>query len=154
LPARPLLGTGFAATTSTVEASSPSFRLTNFECQLGDALCGGADSQNAATQLMAPLVANATAVPTGAVDNIFSYFVGNGTQDHPNAGILIGDGYSFIENDVDVSPYCSKGQACNGGNGINDGNGGNGGDAGWGLGFGLATLGRVIGVDFGNSDGR
>ncbi len=65
-----------------------------------------------------------------AVDEVRLF--GNGTAEHPNAGILFGSGFSW---DADS---CSGGVSCNGGNaglfGGNGGagfNGGNGGLAGW-----------------------
>ena len=60
-------------------------------------------------------------------------FVGDGTADNPNAGILFGNGYSYTS----FEGSCTSGAACNGGNGglIGNGgdgfNGGNGGSAGW-----------------------
>ena len=59
-------------------------------------------------------------------------FVGNGTADNPNAGILMGNGYSYTS----YGGACTSG-ACNGGNAGLVGNGGdgfaggNGGAAGW-----------------------
>jgi hypothetical protein len=57
-------------------------------------------------------------------------FVGNGTADHPDAGLLAGNGFSY------TADSCPTG-SCNGGNGgvLGNGgagyNGGNGGNAGW-----------------------
>lgn len=59
-------------------------------------------------------------------------FVGDGTAERPNAGILVGNGYSY----TGYAGACTTG-ACNGGNGglVGSGgsgfNGGNGGSAGW-----------------------
>jgi CubicO group peptidase (beta-lactamase class C family) len=59
-------------------------------------------------------------------------FVGNGTADNPNGGLLVGDGYSY----TGYAGACTSG-ACNGGIGGIIGNGGdgfaggNGGAAGW-----------------------
>lgn len=59
-------------------------------------------------------------------------FVGDGTAERPDAGILVGNGYSY----TGYAGACTTG-ACNGGNGglIGNGgsglNGGNGGSAGW-----------------------
>jgi CubicO group peptidase (beta-lactamase class C family) len=63
---------------------------------------------------------------------VLRVFVGNGTADNPNAGILIGNGYSYTT----YGGACTTG-ACDGGNGGLIGNGGdgfaggNGGAAGW-----------------------
>ena len=62
--------------------------------------------------------------------SILTALIGNGTPDHPNAGILAGTGYSY------TAATCPTG-SCNGGNGGvlgsggNGYNGGNGGNAGW-----------------------
>jgi len=58
-------------------------------------------------------------------------FIGNGTVDNANGGLLIGNGFNFD------ALSCTGGVACNGGtggligNGGNGYNGGNGGSAGW-----------------------
>ena len=63
--------------------------------------------------------------------SILRIFVGNGTADNPNAGVLLGNGFSY------TASSCTGGTACNGGNGglIGSGgngyNGGTGGSAGW-----------------------
>jgi len=62
--------------------------------------------------------------------SVIRYFFGNGTADNPNAGILVGNGYSWTPS------TCSRG-GCDGGkagllgNGGNGYNGGDGGSAGW-----------------------
>lgn len=77
-----------------------------------------------------PLPSAGSTAGAGAGD-LWSFFFGNGTAEHPDGGILIGNGYSW------TSETCSGGSACNGGNGGifgsgGDGyNGGNGGSAGW-----------------------
>jgi CubicO group peptidase (beta-lactamase class C family) len=64
--------------------------------------------------------------------SVLRVFVGNGTADNPNAGILLGNGYSYTT----YGGACTTG-ACDGGNGGLIGNGGdgfaggNGGAAGW-----------------------
>ena len=75
------------------------------------------------------------------------WLFGNGTAEHPNAGMLFGDGFSW-----DASS-CTGGGACNGGNagllggdGGNGFNGGSGGSAGW---FGNGGKGG-LGVPGGN----
>ena len=66
------------------------------------------------------------------ISDFIRFFVGNGTADNPNAGILFGDGFSYTM----YEGACTSG-ACNGGNGglIGSGGsgfaGGNGGSAGW-----------------------
>lgn len=70
--------------------------------------------------------------PAGPLASITRFLFGNGTADHPDAGILVGDGYSY----TGYAGACTAG-ACNGGKGglIGSGgdgyNGGNGGSAGW-----------------------
>jgi len=63
--------------------------------------------------------------------SILGIFFGPGTAEHPNGGILIGNGFSWS------ATTCPAGTVCNGGNGglIGNGgsgfNGGNGGSARW-----------------------
>jgi len=81
--------------------------------------------------LVAPALVTAAA-PPNPVGAIIRFFIGNGTADNPNAGILFGDGYSY----TGYEGACKEG-ACDGGNaglignGGNGFNGGNGGSAGW-----------------------
>jgi len=84
------------------------------------------------------------------IADFIRFFAGDGTADNPNAGILLGDGYSYTSYEA----ACTSG-ACNGGNGglIGDGGGGfaggNGGSAGW---FGAGGTGGagVVGGDGGD----
>ena len=73
------------------------------------------------------------AVPTAFAEanrSLWDVFFGDGTADHPDAGILVGNGFSF------TAQTCTGTSACNGGNsglignGGNGWNGGNGGAAG------------------------
>jgi hypothetical protein len=99
--------------------------------------------------------ASATAAVTAAVTwqpgSILRFFVGNGTADNPNAGILAGDGFSYD------ATSCPTG-TCDGGNGGLLGNGGNGynggagGSAGW-FGHG-GNGGDAITVADGGNGGR
>ena len=58
-------------------------------------------------------------------------FIGNGTAEHPNAGLLIGNGYSYSAATPSDRAACNGGTggllAGNGGNGFDGGNGGNAG---------------------------
>ena len=69
---------------------------------------------------------------TNPIASFVRIFVGSGTAENPNAGFLIGDGYSY----TGYGGACTTG-ACNGGNGGLIGNGGDGfagghgGSAGW-----------------------
>ena len=68
--------------------------------------------------------ASATAsLTSNPVADFIRFFIGSGTADNPNAGILIGNGYSY------TAATCTSAQ-CNGGNGGLFGNGGNGYGAG------------------------
>jgi len=89
-------------------------------------------------QSSAAPVASVAATPTSSApqpptpQSFLRMFVGNGTADNPNAGILMGNGYSYTS----YGGACTSG-ACNGGNAGLVGNGGdgfaggNGGAAGW-----------------------
>lgn len=60
----------------------------------------------------------------GIIGSFIGLFIGNGTQASPNAGLLIGNGYSYSAVD---NTYCATATSCNGGNGgLLVGNGGNG----------------------------
>ncbi|TGD84403.1 hypothetical protein BayCH28_25585 [Mycolicibacterium sp. CH28] len=77
------------------------------------------------TTTSAPTAAVTSGEPAKLVNPIADFiriFVGDGTADHPNAGVLVGNGYSYTS----YGGACTSG-ACNGGNaGILMGNGGNG----------------------------
>ena len=69
----------------------------------------------------------------GLIGQFIGFFISNGTAERPDAGLLIGDGYSYSSFD---DALCANG--CNGGrggllfgNGGNGWNGGNGGNAGF-----------------------
>jgi len=103
-----------------------------------------AERESASTAMES--ASSASADPIAA---LIRFFVGDGTADNPNAGILYGNGYSFTE----YGGTCTSG-ACDGGNGglIGNGgdgfNGGNGGAAGW-FGHGGAGGAGVAGVNGG-----
>jgi hypothetical protein len=91
---------------------------------------------------------NASAVGGWQPGSIVRIFVGNGTADHPNAGLLAGNGFTYTQ----YEGACTSG-ACDGGRaGLLFGNGGggyaggNGGAAGW---FGYGGNGGA-GVSGGN----
>lgn len=138
---------GSALLTPQSSGRIPELMLTTIECRVGDALCqstGGLIGQSGN--------ADAGVAFATASGDFFGFLFGNGTPDHPNAGLLIGDGYDFTENDVDVTPNCVAGSPCNGGNaGLLFGNGGNGYDGGNGGNAYLYGLGGNGGnaVDFG-----
>lgn len=58
-------------------------------------------------------------------------FIGNGTADHPDAGILFGNGFSYDAQTCLGQTVCNGGKAGLLGNGGDGYNGGNGGAAGW-----------------------
>ncbi len=95
-----------------------------------------------AAQAAAPS-ANATAWQPGSILRIF---VGNGTEDHPNAGILLGNGYTWTK----YGGVCTRG-SCVGGQGGLIGNGGggyaggDGGAAGWFGNGGIGGSGQIGG---------
>lgn len=84
-------------------------------------------------RLSATPIASATAHSTTAnpIADAIRVFIGNGTASNPDAGLLLGNGFSYD------ATTCTGGTACSGGNGgfIGSGgkgyNGGNGGSAGW-----------------------
>lgn len=107
------------------------------------------------------LTRSATTVPasvTGTVrpiQDFIALFVGNGTESHPNAGLLLGNGYSWTAQTCNTGTACKGGRGGligNGGDGYNGGNGGaagligNGGDGG----DGIATVNNGNGGNGGN----
>ena len=112
---------------------------------------GAARATAASVSSGEPAVASpgASAVGTWQPGSILRIFVGNGTAENPNGGLLLGNGYSW------TADTCTGGAVCTGGNGGAIGNGGNGynsgagGSAGW---FGHGGVGGagVTVVDGGN----
>lgn len=83
-------------------------------------------------------VASATGNP---LQNVLDIFISNGTAERPNAGLLIGNGYSW------TAGTCAQGAVCNGGqSGLLFGNGGNGFAGGRGGSAGLFGDGGAGGV--------
>ena len=79
-------------------------------------------------------VGAAAAVPdvVTQIAQAIRFFVGDGTADNPNAGILFGNGYSYTTYEgACTSGACDGGNAGLIGNGGNGFQGGNGGSAGW-----------------------
>jgi hypothetical protein len=96
----------------------------------------------------------AAAAPGNPFAGLMAIFVGDGTAEHPDAGLLYGNGFSFSETTCTGSAVCNGGRAGlvgNGGNGFNGGDGGSAilfGNGGAG-GLGLAGVNNGIGGDGG-----
>ncbi len=73
--------------------------------------------------------ANASAA--NPIGDFFRLFIGNGTADHPDAGLLIGNGFSYTGTTCAGTAACNGGKAGLIGNGGSGFNGGNGGAASW-----------------------
>ena len=69
--------------------------------------------------------------PASGVRSTLGLLVGNGTAEHPNGGILVGNGYSWTAATCTGSSSCAGGNGGIIGNGGNGYNGGDGGSAGW-----------------------
>ena len=82
-------------------------------------------SPTAATSTIAKLSAS----PGNPIADLVRIFVGNGTADNPNGGLLYGDGFSYDA--ATCASVCDGGGAGLVGNGGNGYGGGNGGAAGW-----------------------
>lgn len=76
-----------------------------------------------------PVTASAVAA-AGATWSLWDVFFGNGTAEHPNAGLLVGNGYSWTAQTCTGATACDGGASGLVGNGGNGYNGGNGGSAG------------------------
>ena len=127
-----------AAAKSTSPAASAAAPRRQIRASVSNASVSNASVSNGVAQApAAPLVAatytaNPSASSIAAVStpspttapqpvNILRMFVGDGTADNPNAGILFGNGYSYTA----YAGACTTG-ACNGGNAGLIGNGGDG----------------------------
>lgn len=120
-------GAGSAAST---RSGSPG---PSADRKAGTAKCPTSTAAASRSRVRATSVAGAKAF--GAVNNPLSdlvrTFIGDGDADHPDGGILVGNGYSW------TAATCADPSGCTGGNGRVIGNGGNGfaggdgGDAGW-----------------------
>ena len=120
-----MVGTGLLITVP----AAPAVQLTTVECSIGDVLCAGDRGLIGAAASGSTPSAAAT-LSANAAGDFVSIFIGNGTAENPNAGLLIGDGYTFTADDVG-GPNCTAGSPCNGGNaGLLFGNGGGGYDGG------------------------
>ncbi len=87
--------------------------------------------------------------PSDPIAALIRFFIGDGTAENPDAGILFGNGYSFTEyGGACPSGACDGGNAGLIGNGGNGFNGGNGGAAGW-FGNGGAGGAGVAGINGG-----
>lgn len=94
------------------------------------------------------------------VQNFVGIFISNGTAAHPNAGLLIGNGYSWTAQTCNQGSPCDGGRSGllvgNGGNGFAGGNGGsaglfgNGGAGGSGIDGNAGGNGGVGGLFFGD----
>lgn len=105
----------------------------------------------------------ASAKAANPVQNVIGVFIGNGTAAHPNAGLLVGNGYSWTAQTCNQGNACDGGRAGllvgNGGNGFAGGTGGsaglvgNGGDGGAGVNGGGGGNGGRAGLLWGNGGG-
>lgn len=78
----------------------------------------------------AAVTGHSASVAADPLADFIRNFIGNGTADHPDAGLLAGNGFSY-DGDTCVSTICNGGNGGLFGNGGNGYNGGNGGSAGW-----------------------
>lgn len=81
----------------------------------------------AATNVSSPSASVAGSQPLA---DFVRNFIGDGTADRPNAGLLMGNGFSY-DADTCLGAICNGGNGGIFGNGGNGYNGGNGGSAGW-----------------------
>lgn len=105
---------------------TPAVQLASVEESCGDVLC--LFGANAPTT---PQLAAATA-GTNPITSLIGVFISNGTEEHPNGGLLIGNGWDATEG-KDGGNGGLFGRGGNGGTGVagvNGGAGGNGGHAG------------------------
>lgn len=107
-----------------------------------------------------PQLGTGSAKTANPVQNLMGVFFGNGTAEHPNAGLLIGNGYNWTPQTCNQGKACDGGQAGliygNGGKGFAGGAGGSagllgdGGDGGAGIDGGAGGNGGRGGVFYGS----
>ena len=73
----------------------------------------------------------AKARAAGPMDDFIRIFFSDGTADHPDAGLLLGNGFSYDDTSCAGQTACNGGKAGLIGNGGSGYNGGTGGAAGW-----------------------
>src|SRR5215475_5231299 len=117
--------------------AAPAVALASFDTPLKTApptgpSCGPLDPQACGAGDAAATQLTAAALPASATGFI-GIFIGNGTAEHPNAGLLIGNGYQGADGQAGGRGGLLIGNGGAGGAGVagvNGGNGGNGGAAG------------------------
>jgi hypothetical protein len=103
------------------------------------------------TVLATPQASSTGGLTADPFADFIRIFIGDGTATNPNAGLLIGNGYSWTAETCNQGAACNGGQAGllfgNGGNGWSGGNGGSAGlfGAGGAGGSGLAAVNRGVG---------
>jgi hypothetical protein len=95
----------------------------------GDPLCL-ITAGNAPPKLAAALVTPAADPASNPVTALIAVFISNGTAEHPNAGLLIGNGYNATDGANGGNGGLLFGSGGSGVAGVNNGAGGNGGNGG------------------------
>jgi hypothetical protein len=122
---------------ASVESALSTVPLSPATATCGDLGCshlfGAAVSAPTPPRLAATFVVPAAAPGTDPISALIRIFVGNGTADNPNAGLLIGSGFDGLAGQNGGSGGLLFGSGGSGGAGtagVNNGNGGTGGSAG------------------------
>lgn len=126
-----------AATVTTELGSTATGSITVQQNALSRIGAGGGGDNPAAAPVMwtaaaaarRELSGSSTAASAHTVRGVVGVFFGNGTPEHPNGGLIIGNGYSWTAQTCPQGP-CTGGNAGMFGNGGSGYNGGNGGSAG------------------------
>lgn len=128
--------------------------LLSNDDQGGDALAAVVRSAASVSEartvssVVTPMAASSALADNSAgVTSVFNFFFGDGTAEHPNGGIFIGNGYSW------TAATCTGTSACTGGNSGLFGNGGDGFNGGDGESAGLVGNGGNGGAGVVNYDG-
>src|SRR5262249_3134906 len=114
---------------ATAEAPAPAVQLASVDSSCGDVLCLFASDGSSPA---APKLA-AAAAGTNPITSLIGVFISDGTAAHPNAGLLIGNGWDATDGQNGGRGGMLFGRGGDGGAGvagINGGAGGNGGRAG------------------------
>lgn len=111
----------------------------------------GSDTESPSDRTLFDPNAGKGNAPRSVLSNIVNHYFGNGTAEHPDGGILLGNGYSWTYETC--TTVCDGGNGGIFGSGGNGFNGGNGGSAGW-FGHGGAGGDALIAGGRGGDGGR
>ena len=120
-----MVGAGFlmASNDTSTPVAAPAIKLTTSQCALGSVFCADLGSLLGSASAVSTGPAASATANASSISDFIAIFVSDGTAAHPNAGLLIGNGYNYGAADDTLR----RRSGCNGGNGgFLFGNGGSG----------------------------